>query len=100
MNEARESFINRHVFDYESSARIVNRITWYDIVGQPLDTLERDFRKYQSATHDDIRRVGQEYLHPEGLTILVVGNQDLFDRPLADFGAVNTIEIQEEVESE
>jgi zinc protease len=93
---AKDSFINQQVFDYESSPRIVDRLVWYDITGLPLDTLEREFKAYQAATLEDIKRVGNQCLHPDGLTILVIGNQDLFDRPLKDFGEVNVIKIQEE----
>jgi predicted Zn-dependent peptidase len=100
VRDAKESLVNRQVFDYESAARIVDRLVYYDITGLPLDTLEREFRVYQAATLEDVERAGAEYLHPEGLTILVVGNQNLFDRPLSDFGEVNVIEIEEEVDFE
>jgi predicted Zn-dependent peptidase len=98
--DAKESFINRQVFDYESPSRIVHRLVWYDAVGLPLDTLEREFKAYQTAGVEDVRRVAGESLHPDGLTILVVGNQELFDRPLSDFGEVNVIEIEEGGESQ
>jgi predicted Zn-dependent peptidase len=100
VEDAKESFVNRHVFDYESPGRLVNRLAWFDIVGLPIDTLEREFEAYQSATLDEVKRVAGECLYPDGLTILVVGNQDLFDRPLSDFGKVNVIEIEEEVDVE
>jgi predicted Zn-dependent peptidase len=93
--EAKESLINRQVFDYESPGRVVRRLVHYDMSGLPLDTLEQRFRSYQEATTEDIRRVAAEYLHPDGLTILVIGDQDLFGRPLSDFGQVNEIEIEE-----
>jgi zinc protease len=93
---AKDSFINTQVFDYESSSGLVNRLAWFDIVGLPLDTLERQFKAYQTATLADVDRVAKQYLHPDGLTILVVGNQDRFDRPLSDFGRVNVITIQNE----
>ncbi len=93
--EAKESLVNRQVFDYESPGRVVRRLLHYDMSGLPLDTLERRFRLYQEATPEDIRRVAGEYLHPDGLTILVIGDQDLFGRPLGDFGQVNEIEIEE-----
>jgi zinc protease len=96
VRDAKESLVNRHVFDYESASRIIDRLVFYDIAGLPLDTLEREFRGYQSAGPEDVKRAGAEYLHPEGLTILVVGNQSLFDRPLSDFGEVNVIEIEHE----
>jgi zinc protease len=101
VRDAKESLISRHVFDYESASKIVDRLVFYDIAGLPLDTLEREFRGYQTASPEDVRRAAAEYLHPEGLTILVVGNQNLFDRPLSDLGKVNVIEIeQEEVQVE
>ncbi|MGD8627563.1 MAG: pitrilysin family protein [bacterium] len=93
--EARESMINRQVFDYESPARVVRRLVRYDMSGLPLDTLERRFQRYQEATPEDIRRVAGKYLHPDGLTILVIGDKDRFGRPLSDFGPVNEIEIEE-----
>lgn len=93
---ARDSFVNKQVFDYESSSRVIDRMVWYDLAGLPLDTLEREFKVYQSATVDQVGRVAGQYLHPDGLTILVIGNQDLFDRPLSDFGKVNVIELEEE----
>ncbi|HVP58821.1 MAG TPA: pitrilysin family protein [bacterium] len=93
---ARDSYINTQVFDYESSANLIDRLTWYDITGLPLDSLEREFKTYQATTLADVNRVAKQYLHPEDLTILVIGNKDLFDRPLSDLGQVNVIEVKQE----
>lgn len=100
VNNAKDAIVNQQVFEYESSARIVNRMVWFDITGQPLDTLERELAIYQMAGLDDVRRAGNEYLHPGNLTILVVGNEELFDRPLSDLGDVNVIEVEEVEEIE
>jgi predicted Zn-dependent peptidase len=93
---ARDSYINTQVFDYESSANLIDRLTWFDITGLPLDSLEREFKAYQATTLADVERVARQYLHPEALTVLVIGNKDLFDKPLGDFGKVNVIDIKEE----
>ena len=45
-------------------------------------------------TADDVREVAAEYLHPEGLTILVVGNAEEFEQPLSNFGDVNEIVLE------
>ena len=92
---AKEAILNQHVFDYESNARVVNRMVWFDVAGLPLDMLERELAVYQDAQLEDVQRAGREYLHPGGLTILIVGNEELFDRPLSDLGKVNVIEIEE-----
>ena len=96
VTSARDAFVNRQVFEYETPSRVISRLTWFDITGLPLDTMEREFKAYQSATLEDVRKAGGLYLHPDGLTIVVVGNADQFDRPLSDFGKVNTIEIKKE----
>ncbi len=92
---AKDAIVNQQVFDYESKSQIVGRMVMFDITGRPLDTLERDLAAYQAAGLEDVRRVAREYLHPDGLTILVVGNAEKFDRPLSDFGKVNVIELEE-----
>ncbi len=95
VEKAKEALVNQQVFEYESSHIVIRKLIWFDICALPLDTIERYFKAYQSATVEDIKRVARKYLHPEGLTILVVGDQSRFDRPLSDFGEVNVIEIEE-----
>jgi hypothetical protein len=50
---------------------------------------------YASLTVDDIKRVAREYLNPDELTVLVVGNAGLFGRPLSDFREVREIQLEE-----
>ena len=47
------------------------------------------------VTAEDVQTVAQKYLHPDALTIVTVGNQENFDRPLSEFGDVNEIEIKQ-----
>ena len=93
--EAKESLINRQVFEYDSPGQVVRRLVRYDINGLPSDLLERRLKLYQEATPGDVRRVAHEYLHPDALTILVIGDRDRFSRPLSDFGRVNVMEADQ-----
>jgi zinc protease len=94
--KAVDSFLNRHAFDYESKDQIVSRLVRYRFQGRPLDSLERDMETYGKLTLADIKRVAREYLHPDKLTVLVVGDAEQFDRPLREFGEVNVITLKKD----
>jgi zinc protease len=96
VKKAIDSFLNSYVFEYESKSAVVRRLVDLKFQGLPLDTPEKDIREYENVTVDDVKRVARNYLQPDNLTILVVGDKDKFDRPLSDFGEVNVIELEEE----
>ncbi|MBN1884276.1 MAG: insulinase family protein [Candidatus Krumholzibacteriota bacterium] len=96
VRKAVDSYVNSQVFDYESKAQVVRRLVQLRFQGRPLDTPERDMAAYAAMTVEDIRRVARTYLHPDRLTILVVGDRDQFDRPLEEFGEVDTIDLEAE----
>ena len=90
-----DSYLNSHVFDYDSKRRVVGRLVRLEWEGRPLDTPERDIEKIGSLTVDDVKAAASEYLHPDGLVVLVVGDEAEFDQPLSNFGDVNVIELAE-----
>jgi zinc protease len=96
VRRAIDSYLNSHVFDYESKAQVVGRLVQLRFEGRPLDTPEKDMEAYAKLTVEDIKRVALEYLHPERMTIVVVGDAAQFDRPLSDFGEVKEIVLEEE----
>lgn len=96
LRKAVDSFLNSQAFNYESKGHVVHRLIRLRYQDRPLDSLERDMEAYARLTLEDIKRVAREYLHPDKLTVLVVGDADLFDRPLSEFGQVNVIKIEEE----
>jgi zinc protease len=92
---ARDVYLNRQVFDYDSTAAIVNRLVQLKWQGRPLDTPERDIETIEHLTLEDVKAAAAEYLHPEGLTMLFVGDQSKFEQPLSNFGEVHVIELPE-----
>jgi zinc protease len=96
VKKAVDSYVNSQVFDYESKSQVVHRLVQLRFEGRPLDTPEKDMETYAKLTVADIKNAAQKYLHPDKLTLLVVGNARLFDRPLSDFGTVREIKLEKE----
>ena len=94
--KAIDTYVNSQVFDYESKAQVVRRLVDLRYQGRPLDSPERDIETYSKLTVADVKSAAQKYLRPDNLTLLVVGNKELFDRPLSEFGTVNEIELKKE----
>lgn len=90
---ARDRYLNGHVFDYEDKANVVRRLVDAKWEGRPLDYSERSFEKIAAMTLEDVKRAAADYLHPDGLTMMFVGDQEAFDQPLSKFGDVNVIEL-------
>ena len=93
LQRTKDSLINSFVFQFESSAQIAFQQLILDYRGYAPDFLETYTANIAKVTAEDVQAVAQKYLHPDALTIVAVGNKDNFDRPLAEFGEVNEIEI-------
>lgn len=85
---AKDAFLNSFVFSFSSPSRIVNRQASLEYEGLPPDFLDRFREEVVGVTPEDIQRVARKFLNPDAMTIVAVGNQDQFDRPLSDFGEV------------
>jgi len=96
VKKAVDSYVNSQVFDYENKAQVVRRLVMLKFEGRPLDTPQRDMDTYAKLTVADIKAAAQKYLEPDKLTILVVGNAKLFDKPLSDWGAVREIKLEKQ----
>ena len=95
LNRTKDSLINSFVFGFESSSQIAFQQMMLSYRGFAPDFLETFTANIAKVTAEDVQAVAQKYLHPDALTIVTVGNQDNFDRPLTEFGEVNEIEIKQ-----
>jgi predicted Zn-dependent peptidase len=93
LDRAKQGFLQGYAFDYDSTAKIVNRLATYDLYGYPVDFNRRLRDGIETVTRADILRVARKHLDPDALTILALGRADQFDKPLSDFGPVTTIDI-------
>jgi len=91
--KAKDQFLNSYVFNFDSRAKVVNRLMTYAFYDYPLDFMEKVKKGVEEVTKKDVLRVARKYLRPDKVQILVVGNKDKFDKPLSTLGEVNVIDI-------
>jgi len=94
---AKESTLNSFVFNFTSPEQVLRRIMTYIYYGYPEDFLQQYKTNVEKVAKADVLRVAQKHLEPEQVTILVVGNDKEFDKPLTQValaaGKVNTLDI-------
>jgi predicted Zn-dependent peptidase len=94
LHQAKESIINSFIFGFARADSIVTqqaRLAYYDFPAGYLENFRDNIAK---VTRDDILRVSRKYLHPEAMTILVVGDDKKFDQPLSSVGTVREIKLE------
>ncbi|MDE2847595.1 MAG: insulinase family protein [Gemmatimonadota bacterium] len=93
LNLAKDSFLNSFVFNFDTRREIINRQLTYEYYGYPQDFLEKTKTEVEKVTVEDVKRVAREYLQPDKVRLIVVGNDQDFDEPLSAFGEVNEIDV-------
>lgn len=76
LRTARESLVNSFVFSFTDSHAVVVQRMQLDFYGYPADYLSRYRERIAVVSTADVQRVAREYLRPERLQIVVVGDPD------------------------
>lgn len=93
VSKAKDSILNSFIFAFDSKDKVLAERMAYEFFGYPADFLERYRAGIEKVTAADVDRVAKKYLHPDRMSVLVVGNSKDFDRQLATFGKVTSIDI-------
>jgi predicted Zn-dependent peptidase len=93
LQTAKDAFLNSFIFSFATPAQIVSRQISLEYYHLPEDFMEQFRDHVARVTREDILRVAKKYLHPGGMTLLVVGNASAFDQPLSVFGPVHSITL-------
>lgn len=93
LDDTRERFLNSLVFRNESRSAALNQQINNAYLGLPFDAFEQYVEEVRKVTPEDIQRVAREYLRPDAMHILVVGNPDIVGDQLDAFGDVREIDI-------
>lgn len=93
IDDAKDRILNSLVFRYDSRAAVLNERVLNEYNGLPADAFNQYINQLGDVTIADVQRVANEYLRPDALRILIVGNENEMGDQLAEFGDVNRIDI-------
>jgi zinc protease len=89
-----DQIVNGFVFNFESASQVVSRTMYYRALDLPDDWLERYWDGVQRVGPSDVQAVFQAHLHPEEMTILIVGDPDRMGlESLERFGPVTVLDV-------
>lgn len=74
LTNAKESILNSFVFNFQNPSQVLSRLMRYEYFGYPEDFIFKYQEGVNNTTVQDIQRVAQQYLKPEQIITLVVGN--------------------------
>ena len=81
-------------FNFQSPTQIVSRLMLFRARDLPDDWLERYVDRIQGVSPVDVRDVLRRHLHPERMTILLLGDPSAFDEPPEALGDVTIWEVE------
>lgn len=83
---AKESTLNSFVFNFQAPDQTLSRLIQYEYYDYPQDFIFQYQNQVEATTIADVQRVAQQYLQPEKMVTLVVGNEAEIQPPLSSLG--------------
>jgi zinc protease len=93
LTRAKDAILNSFVFRFDTKQEVMAERMLYEFYGYPPDFLQQYRAGIEKVTTDDVARVARAHVHRDKIALLVVGKAPDFDRPLAGFGPVATLDI-------
>jgi zinc protease len=92
---AKQSVESQLVFNYEQRSSVLFRAAYYEVLGYPADFLARYQRSLAAVTRDAAFAAARDRIRPDRMSVVVVGNAKMFERPLKSLGLpVTTVDIR------
>lgn len=88
---AKDSTLNSFVFNFQSPGQTLSRVMRYEYYDYPQDFIFQYQKGIESTTIADVQRVAQEYLQPDRIVTLVVGNESDIQPPLSSLNPETTV---------
>lgn len=94
---AKKSLINSFVFAFSDNHSVVSRKVRLEYYDYPDNYLENYRQKVAAVTIADVQRVAKQYLHPDQLQIILVGESEVYAEAVKAVGLpVKKVDLQSE----
>ncbi len=93
LKTAKDSYINRFVFQFTAASGVVGQLMGLDYFGRDPNFYKNYLDNIRKVTTADVQRVAKTYLKPENMTMVVVGNVSGFDADLSDLGSTTKVAL-------
>ena len=91
LNAAKDALINSFVFRFTSRFGTVSQLMMLEVEEERLDYYQTLLESYRAVTVADVQRVARMYLHPDRMTMMIVGDTATMTPLLEAFGPVHTV---------
>ncbi len=96
VNDMKEAMLKRFIFQYEDPFDLVTMMMRFVYFGFPANYLQIYHDGIATVTHADVVRVAKQYLQPDQMTTLVVGDPKILREPLAASGPITEFDLGKE----
>lgn len=93
LKAAKDSVLNSFIFNFQDPAQTLSRLMRYEYFGYPPDFIFTYQKGVEKTTIADVQRVAKQYLKPEKLVTIVVGNKAEIQPSLGELGNVQEIDV-------
>ena len=94
LNYAKDSILNSFVFQFQSKPQILSRIMTYEYYDYPQDFIFNYQKAVTNTTAKEVFEVAKQYLQPEKIVTLVVGNGEQLKENLQQLNQpIKTVDI-------
>ncbi|MHC9539503.1 MAG: M16 family metallopeptidase [Vulcanimicrobiota bacterium] len=95
LKRAQDYLINSFLFGFEDSSAITEKLALLEFRAMPKDYFKTYCDRIKAVTASDVERVAKQYLHPDEVITVVVGDRKRLEGQLKEYGEVKAIKIEE-----
>jgi len=93
LSAAKDALINSFVFRFTSRFGTVSQLMMLEVEEEQSDYYQTLLASYRAVTVADVQRVARKYLHPDRMTMMVVGDTATMAPLVEAFGPVHTVTV-------